>query len=156
MIQHKKQKGQAVVEMALVLPIFLLVIIGIFDFGRALHCWSTLNYQCMKAARAATRRIGSYQLVGRNVFSADTHMKLGQEQNIDGVWDVFWKYKSPLMSEENYQNLVFEGVGTGTRNVTISSSFQLTLITPMLGSLVGGSNGDGAITINASVTEEKE
>jgi hypothetical protein len=83
-------------------------------------------------------------------------MKLGQEQNIDGVWDVFWKYKSPLMSEENYQNLVFEGVGTGTRNVTISSSFQLTLITPMLGSLVGGSNGDGAITINASVTEEKE
>jgi len=52
-----EKKGQAIVEMALVLPLFIFVVIGIFDFGRVLHCWGTLNYQCVRAARVSTRRI---------------------------------------------------------------------------------------------------
>ncbi len=151
-----RKTGQATVEMALVLPLFIFVIIGIFDFGRLLHSWSTLNYQCVRAARVATRRISP--LIARNLFTADTHLKLGQEENVYGVWDEFWKYRSPTMPVEGYSfgENSFEGVGTGTRYVTISASYTMTLMTPLMGALVGGENGEGTITISASVTEQKE
>lgn len=150
----KEKKGQAVVEMALVLPIFILVIIGIFDFGRALHSWSTLNYQCVRASRAATKRLSP--LIARNLFTADTHTKLGQEEDVDGVWDEFWRYRSPAMPAENYENLLFEGVGTDAKEVTISASYKMSLMTPFMGSLVGGSNSNGTITIHASVKKSQK
>jgi len=150
-----KSRGQAVVEMALVLPIFIFVIVGIFDFGRALHSWSTLNFQCTKAARLATKRLSP--LIARNMYTPETHTPLGQQEEIYGVHDEFWKYRSPTMAIADYDPPPsFIGVGTGTRNVTISATYKLKLITPFMGGLVGGSNGDGTIVLSASVTEEKE
>ncbi|PKL49259.1 MAG: hypothetical protein CVV42_06950 [Candidatus Riflebacteria bacterium HGW-Riflebacteria-2] len=151
-----KSRGQATVEMALVLPIFIFVIVGIFDFGRTMHSWSTLNYQCLKAARAATKRISP--LIARNLYTPETHLQLGVEgeENVYSVRSEFWRYRSPVMPVENYENLSFTGVGTDTKNVTISASYKVSLMTPFMGSLVGGSNKDGTITISASVTVEKE
>lgn len=151
---RKRKKGQAVVEMALVLPIFIFVLIGIVDFGRALHSWAGLNFQCVKAARAATRRI--HPLIARNVFSKDTHTPLGQETNVYGVWDVFWANRSPFMDEADYNPPVFTGVGENSRTVEVKASFNLSLMTPMMGSLLGGENKSGALTIYASAFEQKE
>ncbi|MGM0599572.1 MAG: TadE family protein [Candidatus Rifleibacteriota bacterium] len=143
-----RKNGQALVEMALVLPIFIFVLIGIFDFGRALHAWSNLNYQCVQATRAATKRINP--LIARNVFSPSTHPPLSEVQN------AFWKFQSPLMPKENYSNVTFTGVGTNDKTVEIKASFTLSLITPFIGSLVGGQNKDGGLTISASASETKE
>jgi hypothetical protein len=41
------------VEFALVLPIFLLVVIGMFEFGRAITYWHDLNNTAQVAARYA-------------------------------------------------------------------------------------------------------
>ncbi|GAB4270977.1 MAG: hypothetical protein Kow0029_08300 [Candidatus Rifleibacteriota bacterium] len=144
----KRNRGQAIVEMALVLPIFIFMLIGIFDFGRALHAWSNLNYQCMQAARVATKRINP--LIARNVFSSTTHSSLSEVQ------EAFWKNRSPLMPQENYSNIVFNGVGTSNKTVEIGASFNLTLYTPLIGALVGGENGNGALTIHAVARETKE
>jgi len=148
-----KSRGQAVVEMALVLPIFIFVVVGIFDFGRALHSWSTLNFQCTKAARIAAKRLSP--LIARNLYTAETHTPMGQQEDVYGVHDEFWKYRSPTMAEADY-DVTFTGVGTDTRNVTISATYRLSLVTPFMGALVGGSSKDGTIVISASVTEEKE
>jgi hypothetical protein len=154
MLFKNRKKGQQLVEMALTLPIFIMIIVGIVDFGRALHCWANLNYQCVQAARAATKRI--HPLIARNVFSKDTHPPLGQETGVDGVWDVFWKFRSPMMPEADYSNLVFSGVGDSNQTVEIKASFNMSLMTPLIGALVGGSNRDGAITISAQASERKE
>ncbi|MBQ3643206.1 MAG: pilus assembly protein [Candidatus Riflebacteria bacterium] len=148
---RKNKKGQAVVELSLVLPIFLLVIIGIFDFGRALHCWSSLNHQCVQAARAASKR--NNQLIARNLFLSTTHTSLTD------VKKVFWDSRSPIMSESDYDSINWESTGIGSNNdtVTVSASFNLTLMTPFLASLVGNnSSNSGAIKISASATEKKE
>ncbi|MDN5280809.1 MAG: TadE-like protein [Clostridiales bacterium] len=144
----RKKRGQAVVEMALVLPIFIFVIIGIFDFGRALHIWSNLNYQCMQAARAATKRINP--LIARNLFTPSTHPTLEEVQA------AFWKFRSPLMPEDQYSNVTFTGVGTSDTQVEVKASFNLTLYTPLVGALVDGENGGGALTVTASARENKE
>lgn len=145
----KSRQGQAVVEMALVLPIFLLVLIGIFDFGRAMHAWGTLNYQCVQTARAAARR--THPLIARNVFSSGTHPSNQEAQ------EIFWRYRSPMMAQSDYEIPdSFTGVGIATKTVVIRASYNLTLITPILGPLVGDSSKNGKLTIHAYAQEEKE
>lgn len=46
------KKGAALVEMAIVLPLLLLIVFGIFEFGRAMYITNTLN----NAAREGVRR----------------------------------------------------------------------------------------------------
>ncbi len=152
MRKSRNRKGQAVVELSLVLPIFLLVIIGIFDFGRALHCWSALNHQCVQAARVASKR--SNQLVARNLFLSTTHTSLTEVQN------VFWKARSPIMNQSDYDSINWGATGIGKNNcdtVTVSASFNLSLMTPLIAKVISnGSEREGCIKISASATEKKE
>ena len=48
-----RSDGQTLVEFALVLPIFLLIVMGIFEFGRAITYWHDLNNTAQVAARYA-------------------------------------------------------------------------------------------------------
>lgn len=49
----RKKKGQAILEVALALPIVLLLFCGIVDFGRILQASSHLNMVSQEAARIA-------------------------------------------------------------------------------------------------------
>lgn len=49
----KSEKGQAAVEFALVLPILLLLVLGIIDFGRILYNMNTVNLVCQQTCRYA-------------------------------------------------------------------------------------------------------
>jgi len=45
--------GQTLVEFALIVPIFILMMVGIFDAGRAVYYWSTINNAAHEAVRLA-------------------------------------------------------------------------------------------------------
>jgi hypothetical protein len=47
------RRGQALVEFALILPILVLLLVGIFDFGRAIYAYSTVNNAARQGARLA-------------------------------------------------------------------------------------------------------
>lgn len=47
----KRVRGQALTEFALVIPVLLLVLLGLFDVGRALYAYNTLG----NASRAGMR-----------------------------------------------------------------------------------------------------
>jgi Flp pilus assembly protein TadG len=49
----KNQKGQALVEFAIILPLLFLLIFGIFEFGRAMFIKNTLNNAARSAVRVA-------------------------------------------------------------------------------------------------------
>jgi Flp pilus assembly protein TadG len=49
-----RRSGQSLVEFALVLPIFLVIVIGIFDVGRAVFTYNTLTNGVREGARMAT------------------------------------------------------------------------------------------------------
>ncbi|WP_407269468.1 TadE/TadG family type IV pilus assembly protein [Radiobacillus sp. PE A8.2] len=55
----RDEKGQSIVETALVIPLLLLLIIGIVDVGKIIYTHSTLQYITQQTAREAT--------LGRNV-----------------------------------------------------------------------------------------
>lgn len=56
---RQKPRGQAMVEFALVFPIFVLLLVGIFDFGRVIWVNDTLSTAAREAARYAIVHGGS-------------------------------------------------------------------------------------------------
>ncbi len=57
---HIRQRGSAVVELAIVLPLLLLIFLGTAEFGRALFQYNTLT----KAVRDGARYISQHSLKG--------------------------------------------------------------------------------------------
>ena len=47
------QRGQTLVEFALIVPVFLLVVIGLFDVGRGVFAYNTVANAARGAARVA-------------------------------------------------------------------------------------------------------
>jgi Flp pilus assembly protein TadG len=50
---RRRDRGQTLVEFAVVLPLFILILVGIFDFGRAIYAYHTLLNASREAARQA-------------------------------------------------------------------------------------------------------
>lgn len=60
----RSQRGVATVELALVLPIFLLVIVGMIQFGRVFFYWIEANHLANETAR--------WVVVDRNPYAGQT------------------------------------------------------------------------------------
>ncbi|MCX7682454.1 MAG: pilus assembly protein, partial [Anaerolineae bacterium] len=53
-VSHKeRRKGQALVEFALILPLVLLMLFGVIEFGRIFHAWLTVEHSARQGARYA-------------------------------------------------------------------------------------------------------
>lgn len=63
-----QDRGTAAVEFALVLPLLLLVVLGIIDFGRALNAQITLTQAAREGARLAA--LGQPNVVGQTQAAA--------------------------------------------------------------------------------------
>lgn len=61
----KNEKGQTIVEFALVLPLILFVICGLIDFGWLFYNQLSLNNACREAARYAVVNVTEADLVDK-------------------------------------------------------------------------------------------
>jgi Flp pilus assembly protein TadG len=52
-VRPVRRDGQALVEFALVLPIFLLIVFGVFDLGRGVYAYNTVANAAREGARVA-------------------------------------------------------------------------------------------------------
>ena len=52
-MNRHRQRGQSLVEVALVLPILVLILLGVFDFGRSVFAFNTVANAAREAARVA-------------------------------------------------------------------------------------------------------
>ncbi|RWZ58211.1 pilus assembly protein [Halobacillus fulvus] len=50
----RKEKGTALVEFALILPVFLILLFGLIDFGRIFHAYLTIDHAGREGARVAS------------------------------------------------------------------------------------------------------
>ena len=66
--RRRSDDGAAAVEFALILPIFLLLIFLLIDFGRLFYCQITLNSAAREAARAVALRMTTAQI---NIAASD-------------------------------------------------------------------------------------
>lgn len=119
------------VEFALVLPMLLVLVFGIIDFGRAFQGWITLSNAAREGARLGATGATATEIKNRVVATA-------------GV---------PLtVANVTVANATDQG-GRSGESVTVQSTYTLRLITPlgaMLRILAGGSGVGNTFTLTAN------
>lgn len=68
-MSRQRSRGQALVEFALVLPIFLLILIAVFDLGRAVFAYNSITNGAREGARLAIVNQTAASITARAVAS---------------------------------------------------------------------------------------
>jgi hypothetical protein len=130
---RKREDGQSLVEFALVIPIFLLVLFSIVDFGMAFHAWITVTNSAREGARIGSVRATSGEIEQR---VRDTATSLEQANlsvgvtNAEGqpgesvVVDVSYDY-SLMTPLADLLNMVSGGVIPATLNLGSTADMRL-------------------------------
>ncbi len=80
MLRKRKRKGQAIVEMALVFPFFLLIIVGgIIDFGFAFYNFLSLQQIANETAQWAAESLGEGKVQSNSAI-------MGHANNLKPSW----------------------------------------------------------------------
>lgn len=113
-LPHPRERGAAAVEFAILLPVLLLLIFGIIDFGRMLNAQITLTEAAREGARAAA--------LGQD---ADSRVQAASGV-LKGVTDTVTTCPAS---------------GASSANTTVTTSYTFTFVTPVaaLAPLFGGS-----------------
>jgi Flp pilus assembly protein TadG len=127
MFKNKEERGQSLVEVALTLPLLLLIVMGILDLGRAYLTYITLSDAAAEgAAYAAIYPADTAQAIARAAYSSDGLVVL-----------------SPDMVSVDWN-------GTGAGNpITVTVEYEYQLLTPFISELVPG----GTILMRATVAQ---
>lgn len=82
----KDIRGAAVVEFAIILPVFLGLLFGIVEFGRLFYLWDTAQEVTRHAAREAVVRLGSEtgQIARESIFQSNTTGTV----SLPGAWEL--------------------------------------------------------------------
>jgi Flp pilus assembly protein TadG len=122
--RHTRSRGQALVEFALVLPIFLLLVFGLFDLGRVVY----VNNALSEAAREGARW-GSVQ--GRSATAADrTGIASETLDRMNAIPD-------PTVTVTCERDSVEVATCHSTDVLVVEAASPVALATPILGGLIG-------------------
>ena len=124
----QRERGQGMVEFVLVLPIFLLLVFAIVDFGMGFHAWLTVTNSAREGARLGAVRGSQTEIVQRVQDTSDS------------------------LDPSNMTITVTNAQGTPGTSVVVDVDYDYTLITPLdnlLGLVSGGSVGP-TVTFSSS------
>ena len=164
---RRQPRGQALVEFALALPILILLLVGIFDFGRAVYAFNTVNNAAREGARVAIvdqncNAIGQaarQHAVSLNVsWAYDGSLAPGsacyansQEVHVQFLEADFSGDDSVGTSQDFNDSCdpgTPSGPSTGTRVgciVEVTVTYQYTPATPIIGNLIGTLTLEGMV-----------
>lgn len=118
--REKKEDGQAMVEFALILPVFLLILCGIIDFGWLFYNQISLNNACREGARYAVVNTAD----GADTQAITAHI----ENNSKNVFD----------KDGVDINIDYSSAGDPTSgDVTVTLQAEISFFTPVLSSVLG-------------------
>jgi Flp pilus assembly protein TadG len=93
-IRRRGERGAALLEAAITVPIILLISVGIFEFGRAYQTWQVLTNAAREGARVAilpgstdadvTTRVRSYMTAGQLPNAATATVSISRNVALTG------------------------------------------------------------------------
>lgn len=107
----KEQKGQSLVEFALLLPLLLLLICGVVDIGRLMFAFVSLNMTAQEAVRLGGLGKGDTEIADY----ARNHVRIGDASTM-----------IVNITPERKQG----------ENVTVTLTYSLPLITPLMTQII--------------------
>jgi hypothetical protein len=114
-MKKENQKGQGLTELALILPLFLMLVMFIFDLGRGIYYYSTIHSAAREGARYGA------------VNPCDSSGIIERAQNIAvGLGDAVTVTPSIQYTPEGFMD-----------RVIVNLNYQFNPITPLAGTLLG-------------------
>ena len=141
---RRRERGQSLVELALILPVFLILTLAVVDFGMALRAYVTVT----NAAREGAR----YAVVDCDSSSDITSIKSKVVDSSSGLLtaaDVSLDADSSSSGNQDCTSTLPAAGGS----IKVSATYTYNLITP-LGNLV--TSLSGPITLSTSTTMRAE
>jgi Flp pilus assembly protein TadG len=137
------ERGTALLETALTLPLLLLVAVGIFEFGRAYQTWQVLTNAAREGARIAV--LPNY-VAGSAEARVTAYMQAGQLSNAATATVIV-----------NPAATISIGTGTATASlVTVNYPFQFMVLQPIASLISGGPKLGAPFTMVASAEMRNE
>ncbi len=143
MQRWRKQRGAALVEAAMVLPILLLISAGIFEFGRAYQTWQVLTNAAREGARVAVLPNGG---------PASTEALVRQYMQ-DGQLS---KFATAAVSVDRAAAITVNGAPQTASRVVIDYPFDFMVLAPVAQLVASGSTVGGSLIMRASAQMRNE
>jgi Flp pilus assembly protein TadG len=139
----KSQRGTALLETALTLPLLLAVAVGIFEFGRAFQAWQVLTNAAREGARVAVLPNQPKDAVTTRV---NAYLTSGQLPNVENA-----KVSVTAQSID-----LGGGVTANGSKVTVDYPFQFVALQPVMKLLVKDSTVGAPLTMTVSAVMRNE
>ena len=139
----RRERGQALIETALTLPLMLLLSISVFEFGRAFQYWEILTNAAREGARIAVLPGTTDSAVRTRV---QTYLSGGQIQN---------PTSATVSVVRNTAIPIGASVSTGS-TVTVSYPFSFVALRPLTLLVDPGTGVSESITMRVSSTMRNE
>jgi len=131
----RNQRGAALLETAITIPIVLVVTVSVFEFGRAYQTWQVLTNAAREGARVAVLAESTDAQVSDAV---KTYMKSG-------------KLPAATSATVTVERTVpFNGASTASR-ITVSYPFNFTVLNPVMRLVKKGTTTGQGTTMMSSV-----
>jgi Flp pilus assembly protein TadG len=140
---QKRERGAAMIEMAITMPLLLLLSIGVFEFGRAFQYWQVLTNATREGARVASLPGTSDDAVTSRV---QNYLDAGQLQ---------FAYSADVVVDRDGEI----SIGTDTASastVTVSYPFEFIVLQPVARLVVSDTEVGAPITMTVSATMRNE
>jgi Flp pilus assembly protein TadG len=137
------ERGSALIESAITIPILLLLMVGIFEVGRAYETWQVLSNAAREGARIA---------VTPNTSSATT-IALVRQYMADGQLP---QSGTAAVAVNSAASITVNGVNVSASQVTVDYPFQFIVLQPVARLVVPGTNTGQAITMRATALMRNE
>jgi Flp pilus assembly protein TadG len=137
------ERGQALLETAMVLPLVLLISVGIFEFGRAYQTWQVLTNASREAARIAI-------LPG----TTDSDIRTRVQQYLTNG-----QIPNPSSATVAIDRTKTVSIGLGTApatEITVNYPFNFMVLNPVARLVVTNSRLGGAFTMSARAEMRNE
>ena len=126
------EKGQSLAEFVMVLPIFLILVFSIIDFGMGFHAWLTVTNSAREGARLGAVRAPAGGACDNNPSTLATNIDCRVRETADSL------------NQANLTPTINGAQGTPGSSVVVKVAYDYDLITPLdglLGLISGGAVG---------------
>lgn len=141
---RRGERGAALLELAMTLPLLLLVSVGIFEFGRCYQTWQVVTNAAREGARLAVLPSAN---AGNIEARVRTYMQDGQLTNVAGA----------SVTVDSTGSISIGAANASASVVTVTYPFDFIVLNPVARLIVAGSSlGGSPVTITASSTMRNE
>jgi Flp pilus assembly protein TadG len=143
MRRRARERGTALLEAALTIPVLLLISVGIFEFGRAYQTWQILTNAAREGARMAVVPNSNAGAVEARVRQ---YMQDGQLPAAGGA----------AVSVNKNAAIVVNGQNEGASRITVNYPFEFIVLQPVARLVVANSSTGQALTMTATALMRNE